>query len=88
MSPIKYLIERCFHRREHRQVACVNSKENKVGNFSVAVDAGLHPRNLLMCSNCTHQEAIAEIEKFLEGNDSSADHAAEEPFQSGRHGII
>jgi hypothetical protein len=79
MSPIKYLIERCFHRREHRHEA---------SNFSVAVDAGLYSRNLSMGSNCTHQEAIAEIEKFLEGNDSSAGLAAEEPFQSGRHGII
>ena len=88
MSLINNLIARRFRIRNHRQKACVKLKEPIANNTSVLLDDGLNSHNLTMRSDCSHQEAIAQIENNLRGKSLPTDRTAEEPFQVGQHGVV
>lgn len=89
MWTLNGFIAKFFHRKHNRLwVARIGLIEQAASGTSVAVDTNLRSCRLKLRSDCTHMEAIAEIEDHLRGTRSSAICDEEEPFQVGRHGII
>jgi len=89
MRSLNGLIAKFFYRKRNPLgVARVGLIEPIASGTSVAVDANMRPCRLTLRGDCSHQEAIAEIEHHLRGTRSNAICGDEEPFQVGQHGII
>lgn len=75
-------------RRDHERMARVRSKQTTACRPSGALDVGLHSRHFTLRSDCSHQEAIAEIEDCLRGKRSQGEDRAHESFLLDRRGVI
>lgn len=89
MWRISQVIAKYFYRSGHRQqVASADKKEAIADSTSVALEAGFHSGSLALQGDCSHEDAIAEIEDHLRGKRLEKGRGAGELLSVGRHGII
>jgi hypothetical protein len=89
MRTLYGFIARLLHRKRiHLESARVGLIEQIANSKSVAVDTNMRPCRLKLRGDCTHVEAIAEIEDHLRGTRSNATCGDEDPFLVGRHRTI
>jgi hypothetical protein len=89
MWPIDSLIAKCFAANRHKQHAAhAGNGSHATSGTSVELEADMRSCHVPLRSDCSHQEAIAEIEDHLRGRRPGSASNGEHPFEAGRHGIV